>query len=393
MSYKFNPFTGNLDYVGSTSNVTEEVLSYPSFSDFPSVGESGKLYIDESANTSYYWKNTQYEPVSQKEVKFYSTISDFPSSGNTEVLYVTRNPFSLYYWNGSGYIPLNVQGVENWTTVMSDSIIPPGNYILTSDLNITLDDNYPDGSIWKLRFDNRYLYLTSLTGSNFVERYSDTIGDNYYISQRGSSLDIVKFNNKLRVFPVRSIQDDSIIYYYPIYSESNPSSNTLFIDFDYSNIKRNSNITNLPNFRGMMFNFYLNVDINHPVFVPNQTFDIYFNSWFFNQHTICNINQQIDPGSQMTIKVDFILKHERYMILDLYKITTCEHSSNFGEYFNKRRFKNTFGLYDYIDAHSGLFKSTFFDLFSHFEFQVSGRTIPASNINVSLVMCNFNFLD
>lgn len=41
----------------------DDVVEYPSLAQFPSTGESGKIYVSTSNNTAYRWSGTQYVPI------------------------------------------------------------------------------------------------------------------------------------------------------------------------------------------------------------------------------------------------------------------------------------------------------------------------------------------
>lgn len=130
MSYKFNPFTGTLDFVGERSSVpNEEVFTFPNFASFPSTGETGKLYIDESNKSVYYWDETisQYTKASTK---------------------------------------------TSWGSITSSTTISPGNYIITASnsFDINLNPDSEIGSSW-------YLADPALTISGF----SVNLGDSSYL--------------------------------------------------------------------------------------------------------------------------------------------------------------------------------------------------------------------
>ena len=44
----------------------DDVVEYPTFADFPTKGEAGKLYVDVSTNSIYRWNGTRYAQIGGK---------------------------------------------------------------------------------------------------------------------------------------------------------------------------------------------------------------------------------------------------------------------------------------------------------------------------------------
>lgn len=59
----------------------DDVLEFPSIQDFPELGESGKIYIDINANTSYRWTGSIY-----KEIQSPIELDEYPIQGSTNAI-------------------------------------------------------------------------------------------------------------------------------------------------------------------------------------------------------------------------------------------------------------------------------------------------------------------
>lgn len=59
----------------------DDVLEFPTFLDFPRIGESGKIYIDISANTSYRWTGSIY-----KEIQSPIELDEYPIQNSNNAI-------------------------------------------------------------------------------------------------------------------------------------------------------------------------------------------------------------------------------------------------------------------------------------------------------------------
>lgn len=79
-----DPATGGYVTENQLKEWIEDVLAYPSVSQFPSTGEDGRLYIAKNTNTLYRWTGTQYvqltADISGKEDKSNKVTSITPAS-------------------------------------------------------------------------------------------------------------------------------------------------------------------------------------------------------------------------------------------------------------------------------------------------------------------------
>lgn len=91
----------------------DDVLEFPSFEDFPAIGETGKLYVDISgtSNNVYRWSGTQYIGIAT------SVTYTLEKSGSSVVLKGS---------NGSQSTVSNIGGVEVRTNDPPQSELYPG---------------------------------------------------------------------------------------------------------------------------------------------------------------------------------------------------------------------------------------------------------------------------
>lgn len=88
----------------------DDVVEYPSFSDFPNPGESGKIYVALDTNLVYRWGGSEYILISSAaSVLEYPSASNFPNPGQAGVIYIADDENRQYRWdaNASAYEQLS----------------------------------------------------------------------------------------------------------------------------------------------------------------------------------------------------------------------------------------------------------------------------------------------
>lgn len=89
-------------------NSTTSMKPYPTKDDFPAVGDEGVIYVDQSDDTIYYWKDGEYTPLesagTEAGVNRYDSIEDFPAVGTSNTLYIDGDTHNIYYWDDGQYV-------------------------------------------------------------------------------------------------------------------------------------------------------------------------------------------------------------------------------------------------------------------------------------------------
>lgn len=394
MSYKFNPFTGNLDFVGSSN---EEVFSFPDISSFPPVGEPGKLYISESDNSSYYWNGTGYEKLNDNEVEFFNDTSNFPTIGVYNKLYITKSPFGIYQWNGTSYETFQ-NNSEKWEFIHADSTISPGNYMIENDnLTIILDDSYPIGSVWRIRHPGYNLTLQTQS-CLFIEGFSisSVTGNNTYQSQVSNfGVDVIKISNtRLRIFPNKSLTHPNITdSSYISYNYTQLANNKIKVLFEFLPfIDEVSDSIQLPNFKTIRVSINISGYLNHYSSLSNETFRVSLLSSMSGYSANFNVNQTIEGGDNIALELEVILRHVDYKLVNVFKIITLSLYGSGGNYFDRKYRYSTLSIDNYLSNWSGTFKQSFLDLLKEYIIEVIPLNhISQSDVYLSLDYCEFKF--
>ena len=72
----------------------DDVVEYPTFSDFPAEGESGKIYVDLETNVTYRWSGSTYVPVGGGAIPPCPVSSD----GDFVLRATVSSGVVTYYW-------------------------------------------------------------------------------------------------------------------------------------------------------------------------------------------------------------------------------------------------------------------------------------------------------
>lgn len=86
----------------------DDVVEYPSITDFPAIGEADKIYVALDTNFTYRWSGSDYVQINVKSsVEEYVDMSAFPQIGETAIIYVAKDTDKIYRWTGTGYVELS----------------------------------------------------------------------------------------------------------------------------------------------------------------------------------------------------------------------------------------------------------------------------------------------
>jgi hypothetical protein len=202
MAYKFNPFTGNLDFA---SEANEEVFTYPDINQFPIPGESGKIYIDASSNQNYYWTGGNYQLLkSNNATDVFESYSPLPEVVNDDLIRdglgnvyypIDDNQYSSGFDENNLCSPVNVVGGD-LTSMLTDQTVNgwqvTGNTVTITNnhasfnlnqsvANLNLLDKYIASDRWRVKVRARVNFTpggntfgigVGLKSMSQVEKYS-----------------------------------------------------------------------------------------------------------------------------------------------------------------------------------------------------------------------------
>lgn len=137
----------------------DDVVEYPTMQDFPTTGESGKIYIDKTTNLTYRWSGTQYTEIS-KSLALGETASTAYSGDkgkkNHEDIFLLKNKISLME---KKFHDLKINSV----TLGSDEISP--------DENTSTFYTYPT----KSNLDNQSYNYFKIISANLTDKDIEAI--------------------------------------------------------------------------------------------------------------------------------------------------------------------------------------------------------------------------
>lgn len=86
----------------------DDVLSYPTVSDFPEEGERDKIYIADDTGFVYRWDGSIYVEINaSSQIIEYEDMAHFPQEGESGCIYIAQDTNKQYRWAGDGYAELS----------------------------------------------------------------------------------------------------------------------------------------------------------------------------------------------------------------------------------------------------------------------------------------------
>ena len=146
----------------------KDVVEYNSKSDFPAIGETGKIYVDKSTNLTYRWNGSTYIQVDENDINFYrfnsNVIVPDPGTGyKTDTLYYRQSTDDPNGWEFFFY---KVEG---------------GSEITYDYINSSIDIVFKTEDTKELFYKTYYYEIAYIEGTNLTKDNENIIFKNTLI--------------------------------------------------------------------------------------------------------------------------------------------------------------------------------------------------------------------
>lgn len=152
-------------------SINKQILNFATFADFPDVGAANYLYIDNDTKKIFFWNGFNYvftivlneaAGVSGADLLFYPNFLDFPTVGDISKFYIEEATNLIFRFNGFVYVQLSPDN----TPFLIATITPP---VILGGQN----DFSPAGlapRVWLRLAASSNIIITGINSAGFSDR-------------------------------------------------------------------------------------------------------------------------------------------------------------------------------------------------------------------------------